>query len=188
MEVVQKPLEELKPYENNPRVNEDAVKLVADSIKSFGFNQPIVVDENNVIVVGHTRYLASKKLRLSTVPVYVLKGLSEEQYKAYRLVDNRTAEYSYWDWGKLNKELEDILPVIDLDDFGFMANDDDLMNEVDFSLANAEKADFTVSFTFPIEYKEKVNGIIRYKDKKTVQKMVLDYLLSIDIGGEGSEH
>lgn len=181
MNVTEMKLADIKPYKKNPRENKDAVKMVADSIKAFGFNQPIVVDEDGVIVVGHTRYLASKKLKLETVPVYVLKGLTEDQYKAYRLVDNKTAEYSYWDWGMLNKELTEIAPIIDVEDFGFVIEDDELMNEVGFSLAEAEKADFSVSFTFPREYKERVNGIIRYKGKKVVQKMVLDFILSIEI-------
>lgn len=97
MDILQMKLSEITPYENNPRNNDEAVDKVAESIRQFGFNQPIVVDENNVIVAGHTRYRAARKLGIEEVPVYQLKGLSEEQYRAYRLADNKTAEYAEWD-------------------------------------------------------------------------------------------
>jgi DNA modification methylase len=93
----------IKPYENNPRINDAAVDAVAASIREFGFRQPLVVDENNVILVGHTRFKAALKLGLLEVPVHVAKGLSPAQAKAYRLADNQTATLSQWN--------EDLLPI-----------------------------------------------------------------------------
>ena len=106
-------LGQLEPYENNPRLNDDAVEAVATSIREFGFRQPIVVDEDGVIVVGHTRYKAAQKLGLAEVPVHVAKGLTPEQIKGYRLADNRTAEFAAWD--------SELLPVelAGLDEAGF---------------------------------------------------------------------
>lgn len=101
------------PYANNPRNNSDAVDKVAASIQAFGWQQPIVVDENMVVIVGHTRLLAAKKLGLDEVPVQVADKLTEGQAKAYRLADNRTNEYASWDIKMLGIEL------CDLDDLGF---------------------------------------------------------------------
>ena len=130
MDIMQMKLSELKPYENNPRINDEAVEKVAESIRQFGFNQPIVVDENNVIVVGHTRYRAARKLGIDKVPVYQLKGLSEEQYRAYRLADNKTAEFAEWDMDLLNLELDEITNI-DMADFGFDINIDDEEKEIE---------------------------------------------------------
>lgn len=99
-------LSDITPYENNPRNNEEAVEKVANSIKEFGFNQPIVVDKDNVIIVGHTRYLAAQELGLTEAPVIVAENLSEEQARAYRLADNKTGELAGWDFEKLALELE----------------------------------------------------------------------------------
>lgn len=118
MIVSNKKLEEIIPYEKNPRFNDDAVPAVARSIKEFGFKVPIIVDANNVIVAGHTRYKAAKKLKLETVPVIVADDLTEEQIKAFRLADNKVGEIATWDDGLLAGELEDILNI-DMSDFGF---------------------------------------------------------------------
>lgn len=92
MEIVYKKLQDLKPYENNPRFNDDAVEFVANSIKEFGFKVPIVIDKNGVIVAGHTRYKASIELGLKEVPCIVADDLSDEQVKAFRLADNKVSE------------------------------------------------------------------------------------------------
>ena len=109
---------DIKPYEKNPRRNEKAVDAVANSIKEFGFKNPIIVDKNNVIISGHTRRLAALKLGLEKVPVYVAADMSEAQAKAFRLADNRVAELSSWDLDALRKEIAEIHEV-DLTDFGF---------------------------------------------------------------------
>src|SRR5271163_3649522 len=99
MNVEMRPIGSIRPYENNPRLNDaavDAVDAVAKSIREFGFRQPIVVDEDGVIVVGHVRHKAALKLGLTEVPVHVAVGLTKAQVKAYRLADNQTAQLSSW--------------------------------------------------------------------------------------------
>ena len=109
---------DIKPYENNPRHNEAAVDKVAASIEEFGFRVPIIVDANNVIVAGHTRLKAAEKLKLEVVPVIRATDLTEEQIKAFRLADNKTAEFAEWDFAALNEELEAIADI-DMTAFGF---------------------------------------------------------------------
>lgn len=117
MEIVKKKIEEIFPYENNPRKNDEAVKYVANSIKEFGFRVPIVIDKNGVIVAGHTRYKASKELGLKEIPCVVADDLNEEQITAYRLADNKVGEIAEWDFDMLAEELADI--DIDMSEFGF---------------------------------------------------------------------
>lgn len=107
MKVKNLPIESVKPYERNPRRNTGAVDAVAESIKQFGWNQPIVVDKNNVIIVGHTRLKAAKKLGLKEVPVLVAENLNDEQVKKYRILDNKTNELSEWDFQLLQSEIAD---------------------------------------------------------------------------------
>jgi len=118
----------IKPYENNPRkLSEQAIQKVAMSLKEYGFRQPIVVDKNMVIVAGHTRYRASKKLGLKQVPISVIDNLSEEQINAYRIADNRTAEESEWDNELLKMEIKELeAKDFKLDLLGF--NDEQLNN------------------------------------------------------------
>lgn len=101
-------LTDIVPYENNPRHNNNAVSTVAESIKTFGFKVPIVIDSNNVIITGHTRYKAAQKLELDQVPVIKASDLTPDQVNAFRLADNKVAEFSTWDEDKLNEELEGI--------------------------------------------------------------------------------
>jgi len=102
-------LSEIKPYERNPRINEDAaVETVAGFIRDFGFRQPIVVDKDFVIICGHTRWKAAHKLGLELVPVHVAADLSPEKARAYRLADNRAAELSQWHYDLLPLELSDL--------------------------------------------------------------------------------
>ena len=111
------PIGDVKPYENNPRNNDGAVEATANSIKEFGWQQPIVVDKDMVIIAGHTRLKAAKQLGLKRVPI-VVADLSEEQAKAYRLADNKTGELADWDMGLLDDELAEIANI-DMSDFGF---------------------------------------------------------------------
>ncbi len=120
MEVKNVPISRLKPYENNPRKNEKAVDKVVESIRAFGFKQPLVADRNGVIIVGHTRYKAALKLGLTEVPVLYAIDLTDEQTKAYRLADNKTAEFAEWDSELLGIELETLaLESFDMTRFGF---------------------------------------------------------------------
>jgi len=108
MNVKQVDIKILKPYENNPRINDTAVDYVARSIEEFGFKVPIVIDANNVIVTGHTRYKAAQELGMETVPCIIADDLSKEQVQAFRIADNRVSEIADWDFDKLLGELEDI--------------------------------------------------------------------------------
>ena len=118
MQVVEKKIGEIKPYEKNPRKNDNAVDAVASSISQFGFKNPIVIDGNNVIICGHTRYKAAQKLGLDVVPCVVADDLTEEQIKAYRLADNKVSELAEWDIDLLGEELDGIFDI-DMSDFGF---------------------------------------------------------------------
>lgn len=121
MQVTMRKVSDVKPYEKNPRRNDGAVDAVAASIKEFGFQQPIVVDKDGVIIAGHTRYKAAKKLKCDTVPVVVADDLTEEQVKAYRLADNKSGELAGWDFAMLQDELAQF-DDFDMEQFGF---DDD---------------------------------------------------------------
>jgi DNA modification methylase len=118
----------IKPYKNNPRkLKDSAIEKVAKSIKEFGFRQPIVVDKEKIIVVGHTRYRASKKLGLTNVPITIADNLTPEQINAYRIADNRTNEEAEWDIELLKTELKDLqLKDFDLDLTAF--NEDEINN------------------------------------------------------------
>jgi len=108
MKVTLQPIDTVKPYEKNPRINDDAVESVAASIREFGFRQPIVVDSEGVIICGHTRYKAALHLGLEKVPVHVAKDLTPEQIKAYRIADNKTAELAEWNLELLPIELGEL--------------------------------------------------------------------------------
>ena len=117
--IVPRKVSELVPYEKNPRkISEEAINAVAESIKEFGFKNPILIDKNNVIVAGHTRRLASLKLGLKEVPCVVVDDLTPQQIKALRLADNKTNELAEWDIGELDLELEGLLDM-DMERFGF---------------------------------------------------------------------
>lgn len=120
MEVKLVTIDEVKPYDKNPRDNDAAVDAVAASLKEFGFRQPIVVDQDMVIICGHTRWKAARKLGLAKVPVHVAKDLTPEQVKAYRLSDNKTGELAEWDMDLLPIELKDLQAAdFDLSLLGF---------------------------------------------------------------------
>lgn len=121
MQIEKVKITEIHPYEKNPRRNDSAVDAVAASIKEFGWQQPIVVDRNGVIIAGHTRYKAAKKLKCKEVPIVVADNLTEEQVKAYRLADNKTNGLAEWDADLLIKELGEI--SIDMGQFGFDSNE-----------------------------------------------------------------
>lgn len=122
--IVYKNVEELVPYENNPRNNDEAVEAVANSIKEFGFKVPVIIDAENNVVAGHTRIKACKKLGIKEVPCIVADDLDEEQVKAFRLADNKVGELASWDLDKLNIELGELEEFnIDMADFGFDVTD-----------------------------------------------------------------
>jgi site-specific DNA-methyltransferase (adenine-specific) len=118
MDIVMMKLSELVPYDKNPRKNDEAVKYVKASIQEFGFKVPIVIDKDNVIIAGHTRYKASKELKIDEVPCIIASDLTEEQIKAFRLADNKVSEQAEWDLELLSEELDDLFDF-DMGAFGF---------------------------------------------------------------------
>ncbi len=120
MKIELRPLNQIFPYDQNPRLNDAAVDAVAASIREFGFRQPIVVDVDGVIICGHTRYKAAEKLGLEKVPVHVARDLTPEQIRAYRIADNKTAELAEWNYDLLPIELSQLAGAgFDFGDFGF---------------------------------------------------------------------
>lgn len=139
-------LSALKPYENNPRNNEQAVDKVAASITQFGFKVPIIIDRENTIVAGHTRYLAAQKLGMEKVPCIVADDLTPNQIRAFRLADNKVAEFSGWDFGKLNEELVFLNEAaFDVEQFGFNPSEDVDFDSFLTNEENPEKKPHTIT-------------------------------------------
>lgn len=128
MEVFEMRAEDLTPYENNPRINDEAVEKVAASIKEFGFKVPIIIDRDGVIIAGHTRLKAAQVLGMETVPVIRADDLTPDQVKAFRLADNKVGEFSMWDFEALEAELAAV--EMDMSAFGFLAEDDGIEPDV----------------------------------------------------------
>ena len=139
MNIVKIKTEDLIPYVNNPRNNENAVDKVASSIAEFGFKNPIIIDKNNVVINGHTRLLASKKLGLKEVPVIKADDLTEAQVKAFRIADNKTSEYAEWNGELLKLELEQLEGMnFDLECTGFDMDDIEQMLNLGFDYSEDE--------------------------------------------------
>lgn len=135
MDIKELKISAVKPYDKNPRKNDDAVQYVAESIKQFGFKVPIVIDKDNIIVAGHTRHKAAKLLGLKKVPCIVADDLTDEQIKAFRIADNKVSEKAEWDFELLQGELDDLLSF-DMADFGF-----DIPADVDAIFENDESGE-----------------------------------------------
>lgn len=131
LELLYLSLDEIKPYDKNPRDNSAAIDAVARSIEEYGFRVPLVIDSECVIVTGHTRYEAAKKLKLEDIPCFVANDLTPEQIAAFRLVDNKTAELATWDFDLLAGEIATLAEVgIDLTGFGWSSEEIDCLREV----------------------------------------------------------
>ena len=157
MEVKNIKTKALKPYSNNPRNNARAIEPVKESILKFGFKVPLVIDKNNVIVCGHTRFYASKEIGLETVPCIIADDLTDEQINAFRLVDNRTSEFAEWNFDKLAEELSE-LSDFDLNSFGF----DDLMAGLaELYPKNEEVIEDNYEEEIPVEAKTKLGDLYR---------------------------
>ena len=156
-------LDELKPYENNPRRNDRAVEAVAKSIEQFGFKVPIVVDADKVIVCGHTRFKAAQKLKLKSVPCIVADDLSPAQVQAFRLADNKTAELATWDFEKLTTELNSLTSEL-ADEFSFdLPTQDESINPVtELPPSTKQKPEYeTIKFSFAREQKQIVDEALK---------------------------
>jgi hypothetical protein len=169
MQIVYKKVDELIPYINNPRKNDDAVDKVASSIKHFGFKVPIVIDQQNEIVAGHTRLKAAKKLGIKEVPCIVADDLDDNQIKAFRLADNKVSEAATWDDELLGIEMFSINDI-DLKEFGF-----NVFNEEDFGtsfeLADGDKEPFQqMTFTLSDQQAEEIKEALSLaKDNNDVE-------------------
>lgn len=145
LNIIEIAIEEIKPYENNPRNNDEAVEPVANSIKEFGFKVPIIIDKDNVIVAGHTRYKAAKLLELDKIPCIKADDLTEEQIKAFRLADNKVSEIATWDYELLDLELDSITDI-DMSMFDFDIEEEPNTDELERDTEENEK--FIVKITF----------------------------------------
>lgn len=165
MQVQDTDISKIKPYENNPRDNSEAIGEVAKSIKAYGFQQPIVVDKDGTIIVGHTRYEAAKSLGLKTIPVVWASNLNEQQVKGYRLADNKTNDYSVWDNKKLLKELQDIDDDIYT---GFKESSifEDVLDESDNSPVTENNKGVTYKIAFSTQNKEVFERIKEYAESE----------------------
>lgn len=170
--IVNKNVEDLIPYENNPRNNENAVEYVANSIKEFGFKVPIVIDKDNVVVAGHTRLKASKQLGLKEVPCIIADDLTDEQVKAFRLADNKVSEFSLWDIEKLKTELTQIGGLNEFDEIFNDANIIDILDEEGLNKPKTAGADtFGVSFSVSVEYETFINEFIKEHGKQELNDL-----------------
>ena len=177
MEIKNIDIKLIKPYENNPRVNINAVDKVAESIKEFGFKVPLVVNSDYVIINGHTRYEASKKLGLKNVPVIFADDLSEQQQNAFRIIDNKTHDYAEWDYETLEEELDKI--SLDMSKYGFEENTLDFIDEmIDSGIAGEgnDKEVWGLQITFEKKYEEQVKEVISKYGKEMIVQSVLDIL------------
>lgn len=169
MEIIYKKIEDIKPYPNNPRFNDEAVEYVANSIKEFGFKVPIILDKNNEIVAGHTRYKASLELGLKEVPCIIADDLTDEQIKAFRLADNKVSEKAQWNFDLLEEELNDILNI-DMSEFNFNElNVDDL--DTEFELPEGDKGNLEqMTFTLANEQADLIRGALDLINAEDVQQ------------------
>jgi len=184
--IIEKNVNEIIPYINNPRKNDNAVDKVAASIKEFGFKVPCVISSDNVIVTGHTRIKAAKKLGMETVPCIIADDLTDAQIKAFRLADNKVAEFAEWDFEKLEIELEG-LKEFDFDDFGFELDID--------SISSGRKSDPDPADEDPFDDIEKMDkhyGVPYQGNKSRIADIIINILPSgerlVDLFGGGGCH
>lgn len=157
MEIIMMKLTDIKPYENNPRMNDSGVEAVKKSIQEFGFKVPIVLDINNVIITGHTRYRASEELGLKEVPCIIAKDLTDKQVKAFRIADNKTSDMSIFDNKKLLEELEGLDDIFT----GFTESDFfDTLDDIEFDALEENECGTEYEVKFKSGDKGKIEKII----------------------------
>ena len=170
MQIIEKKIADLIEYENNPRNNDEAVGAVAESINKFGFKVPIIIDRDNVIICGHTRKKAAERLGLASVPCIIADDLTEEQIKAFRLADNKTAELAEWDMEALEKELAELTAFdVDMSQFGF---DESIFDD-----------DFSTDFELPDDDKPQTRTITLSlcEEQYTIATACIDYVIANDL-------
>ena len=173
MQIVERKLTELKPYKNNPkRHSEEQIDELANSIElTKGLTQNIVIDKNNVIVAGHGRYLAAKKLKMKTVPCTLLEDMTEDEIRAYRLIDNRISGNDY----DLEIEFAEMQEIeLDLGDYGIEVFDMDDIEEVNAYNPETDDSEyFSATFTFPTEKKKQILSYLR-KHKQEITEEIIE--------------
>lgn len=178
VEITYKKINELTPNPNNPRKNDEAVEYVANSIKEFGFRNPLIIDEKNMIWCGNTRYKASLKLGLEEIPCIVVKDLTEAQIKAFSLADNKVSEFAEWDNKFLNMYIEELNTDIDMGIFGFnvetMFSIDDLEYIEGYDYNNDDREYFNKTFTFPVKYKKEIISYLKKNQDKIIKQIIKD--------------
>lgn len=172
MNIVEKSISELKPYPKNPKIHsEKQIQQIASSITlTKGLRQPIVIDKDNYIVCGHGRYLAAQKLGYKTVPCELIDNLTDDEIRAYRLIDNRISEGEY----DLSLEFEELSEIeLDMGEFDFETFSMDDIEEVDgYDKNNDDRGYFEKVFTFPIEKKQQITNYL----KKHIQEITDDII------------
>ena len=180
MKVENLEIDKVIPYFNNPRKNM-AVEKVAMSIKEYGFQQPIVVDNNMSIIVGHTRYEAAKSLNLQKIPV-VIANISHEKAKAYRIADNKTNESSIWDYPLLNKEFSDLMDAnFDLEKTGF---DEDELEKIITHHKDDENAEFPNIEDIQTRDFEEMTFILSIEQGKFIKNFLTFFKSNFDVTDE----
>ena len=175
------PINNIKPYENNPRNNDQAVEKVSKSIKAFGFKNPIIIDENKIIINGHTRLKAAKQLELDTVPCIIVNDLSEDKKKAFRIADNRIGQEAEWDYELLKLEfeyLDDNLMVntgFDLEEVDFIINGWQSNLSIEKENEQEELEDLLASLKISVPTSDKDNALEIIK--KSLMDNKIDYQL-----------
>ena len=156
LQIIYKDINDLQMYETNPRKNSDAVQYVVNSIQQFGFKNPIIIDANNTIVCGHTRYKAARRLKMAQVPCIMADDLSEDQIRAFRLADNKVAEMATWDYDRLEQEFALIDPMeFDIADFGFFPDYDKDEDEEEDEMEEGSITDSAPSYSLVIDCESK---------------------------------
>ncbi len=175
MQIVYKDINDLQMYENNPRKNSDAVQYVANSIQQFGFKVPIIIDKNNTIVCGHTRYKAARRLKMAKVPCIMADDLDEDQIRAFRLADNKVAEMATWDYDRLEQEFALIDPLeFDIADFGFFPNyEADEEEEEEDEVGNSVTEEKTYSLVIDCESKAEQKDVYDRLAKMGIMARIL---------------
>ena len=172
MNIIEKPISELKPYPNNPKIHtEHQIEQLAKSIDlTKGLTQPIVIDKDNVIVAGHGRVLAAKKLDLKTVPCVLIDNLTDDEIRAYRLIDNRISEGEY----DLSLEFEELSEIeLDMTEFDFETFSMDDIEEVEgYDKNNDDREYFEKVFTFPIEKKQQITNYLKKHIQEITEEII----------------
>lgn len=166
MQITYYDINELRPYKKNPRYNKESIKLVAESIKDFGFKIPIIIDDKKEVITGHTRLEASKLLGLKKIPVIIASDLSEEQVKAFRLVDNKVSELARWDYDKLEEEIKNI-KNIKMELLGFI-NEETEINWDDIEDLNEDTYEEPEHKMVECPYCSHIDRIDHYKKNKVL--------------------